>query len=170
ADSVCYHLGNLCSHGEDEVLADQSRMEEDLSLLRYAVDVFPSGSVLSHITMGNRPFEEVKRDIDALSCIRVLPLLTAVSRDQLLEKKVSVAQMAEMFGFVYEEAKRNKIPLNYFARLAPFMAPIEGHFFSGDIPRFKLAMLNFYQSRVFGSSISAGLSNIRRKLRVIEKK
>lgn len=170
ADSVCYHLGNLCSHGQgDEPLADDSRMDEDLALLRYAVDVFPLGSVLSHITMGNRPLNDVAKDIETLSSIRVLPLLTAVTREVMLEKNLSLNDMGRLFGLVYEEAKRNKVPLNYFSRLAPFIAPMEGRFFSGDTPRLKLAMLNLYHSRLFGGSISAGLSNLRRKLRVREK-
>ena len=68
----------------------------------------------------------------------------------------------------YEKAKKYQIKMNWFSKLSPFMSPFEGRFFAGDIPRFKLALMNFYQSRILGGSISVGLSNLRRKLRVQE--
>lgn len=165
ADSVCYHLGNLCSHGAEET-KESLRVSQELDFLKHATDIFPPGTIMSHLTMGNRPFEEVVEDIDKLTKIGVLPILTASSREAILAGGYTTAQLAPLFGYVYNSAKKNNITMNWFGKLAPFIAPIEGRFFSGDTPRFKLALLNFYQSRIFGGSISAGLSNLRRKLRV----
>ncbi|MBI4412559.1 MAG: hypothetical protein HY541_08760 [Deltaproteobacteria bacterium] len=169
ADSVCYHLGNLCSHG-DQPPAPGRSTEQELHLLRHAVSIFPPGSILSHITMGSRPFAEVIEDIGLLTGIKVLPILTVEGLEVVRQKGLTTAQLAPLFGYVYNAAKRAKITMNWFSRLAPFVAPIEGRFFSGDSPKLKLALLNFYQSRFLGGSISAGLSNLRRKLRVREVK
>lgn len=167
ADSVCYHLGNLCRHGDEPETQGRST-EQEMNLLKHAVSIFPPGTILSHITMGSRPFEEVIEDIDLLTGIKVQPILTVESLDVVRQKGLTTAQLAPLFGYVYNAAKRAKITMNWFSKLAPFIAPIEGRFFSGDSPKLKLALLNFYQSRLFGGSISAGLSNLRRRLRVRE--
>lgn len=165
ADSVCYHLGDLCTHGAGEELT-QREVEKEVDLLQYGVSIFPPGTILSHITVGSRPYEGVIEDIDVLTKIKVLPILTVESLDVAHKEGLTAGHLAPMFGYVYNASKKNKITMNWFSRLAPFIAPIEGRFFSGDTPKLKLALLNFYQSRLFGGSISAGLSNLRRKLRV----
>jgi len=167
ADSVCYHLGDLCSHGPFD---NRRQVKDELKLLKHAVAIFPQGTILSHITMGNRPFEDVIEDIDKLAEIKVLPLLTPESREIVIKQNLTTEQLAPLFGYVYNRAKRQSVTMNWFKRLAPFLTPIEGSYFSGDTPRLKLALLNFYQSRLFGGSISAGLSNLRRRLRVKEVK
>lgn len=169
ADSVCYHIGNLCSHGnsQDEKPRDTSL---EIKFLKHAVQSFPRGTILSHITMGDRPFEDVIEDIDSLSQIKVLPILTWIDRQNALENKFKAEDLAALYAHVYEQAKKKKITMNWFAKIAPFMAPIEGRFFSGDSPKLKLALMNLYQSRFMGGSISAGLSNLRRRLRVKEVK
>lgn len=172
ADSVCYHLGDLCSHGSDERV-DSSHvmsMEEEIDLLKYAVSIYPQGTILSHITMGNRPLDDVKQDISRLTEIGVLPILTGESREVLLNAGYNIEEYAGMFKFVYEEAKKRKIKMNWFSKMSPFMTPIEGYLFTPDKPYFKLALMNFYQSRLFGGNISARLSDLRRNLRVREVK
>ncbi len=166
ADSVCYHLGNLCSHGPKAPENSHRDMQVELGLLQHAVSIYPPGSVLSHITMGDRPLGDVTEDIDSLCAIRVLPILTFLSRESVISQNLTTDQLAPLFGYVYESAKKNRITMNWFSKLAPFIAPMEGRFFSGDSPRLKLALMHFYQSRLFGGSISVGLSNLRRKLRV----
>lgn len=41
ADSVCYHIGDLCSHGPDEKVK-RMKVEEELRLLKHAVSIFSS--------------------------------------------------------------------------------------------------------------------------------
>lgn len=143
ADSVCYHLGRF-----DPTLPDQSRMEENLSVLRHAVNVFPAGSVLAHLTLGDQPLETVYKDIEMLSSLRVLPVMTGQKRADFLGRGITVPALAGLFGFIYAEAKKNRIPLHYFAKLSPFVAPIEGRFFSEDTPRLQLIVHHIYRSLV----------------------
>lgn len=121
--------------------------------------------------MGSHAFDEVIDDIDKLTKIKVLPILTLESQEVVKKMGLTTEQLAPMFGYVYNATKRNKIKMNWFSKMAPFIAPIEGHFFSGDSPKLKLALLNFLSIETFfGGSISAGLSNLRRRLRVREVK
>lgn len=169
ADSVCYHLGGLCHHGEGGGHATVGiHSEQTIPFLEHAVRVFPRGSTLCHITMGDRPIADVIEDIETLTQLKVLPVLTLTSLQQALDKGLTAADLAPLFGYVYNASKKHRIPMTWFSKLAPFVAPIEGRFFSGDQPRFRLALLNFYQSRLFGGSISANLANLRRRLRVKE--
>lgn len=168
ADSVCYHLGNLCNHGEGGVPVVQQESLQEMEMLAHAVSIFPPGSILCHITMGNRPYKEVMKDIDELTKMGVMPILTPESREVILAESIGTDELAPLYGYVYNQAKECSITMNWFSKLAPFIAPIEGRHFSGDSPRIKLALMNFYQSRLFGGSISAALSNLRRRLRVKE--
>lgn len=165
ADSVCYHIGNLCSHGGDRASAEREKKAE-MRLLRHAVSVFPAGTILAHVTIGENSVEESREDIDALCGAGVLPILTVESLEVAHCKGLSAAEIAPLFGEIYDRAKQNGIKMNWFSKLSPFVTPMEGRFFTGDIPRLKLALMNFYQSRILGGSISSGLSNLRRKLRV----
>lgn len=165
ADSVCYHIGNLCSHGDGAGTAP-SEKDFEVRLLRHAVDVYPQGTILAHITLGRGSIAESEADIAELSALKVLPILTLESLAIAHERGLTAVELAPLFGFLYNAAKKHGIKMNWFARLSPFLTPIEGRFFAGDMPRFKLALLNFYQSRVLGGSVSAALSNLRRKLRV----
>lgn len=165
ADSVCYHIGNLCSHGGDRASAEREK-DAEMRLLRHAVSVFPAGTILAHVTIGENSVAESREDIDALCEAGVLPILTVENLDVAHRKGISATEIAPLFGEIYDRAKKNGIKMNWFSRLSPFVTPMEGRFFTGDIPRFKLALMNFYQSRILGGSISAGLSNLRRKLRV----
>jgi hypothetical protein len=162
-------LGDLCSHGGDR-LDDCHQMseEEEISLLKHAVSIYPHGTILSHITMGSRPLADVKRDIKRLCEIGVLPILTPEKREILLKENYPIEDLADLYRYVYVEAKKNKIKMNWFSKMGPFISPFEGHFFTKDKPYLKLALMNFYQSRWFGGNISARLSNLRRSLRVKE--
>lgn len=170
ADSVCYHIGNLCSHGKSQA---DPQLDKNfvVRMLEHAVSDYPQGSILAHVTIGpigERSNEHSKNDIAALCRLKVLPILTIENLHEAHEMCVTAAQLAELHAFTYRRARENKIKMNWFFKLSPFVAPMEGRFFVGDIPRFKLALMNFYQSRILGSSVSAGLSNLRRKLRVKE--
>ncbi len=167
ADSVCYHIGNLCSHGVGAG-SKPSHQETDVALLKHAVEVFPPGSILAHITVGENPFTDTMEDIARLTQIKVLPILTVETLEMAQKLGFDAQMLAPLFASLYDSAKRHRVKMNWFSRLAPFVAPIEGRYFVGDIPRFKLALMNFYQSRFMGGSISASLSNMRRKLRVRE--
>ena len=169
ADSVCYHIGDLCSHGAHEE-SSRKPLKEELKLLKHAVKVFPQGTILSHLTMGTRPVEDVMKDVDELTKIKVLPILTVESREVVLQEKLTTKHLAPLFGYVYNQVKAQKVKMNWFSKLSSYFAPIEGRYFAGDTPKFKLALMNFYQSSAFGGSISSSLSNLRRKLRVREVK
>lgn len=169
ADSVCYHLGDLCVHGNFDQRPDKRDPHEELSFLDYAVKTYPKGSVLSHITINEREFTDVVEDIGRLSKTKVLPVLTFENLAKIQSLGYQTEQLAPLFGYVYHAAKQNKIPISWLTQLAPFLTPFEGHFFAGEIPRFKLALIRFYRSRLFGGSISANLSNLRRKIRVRKK-
>lgn len=165
ADSVCYHIGNLCSHGVSQCPVVTEK-DFEMRMLKHAVEVYPQGTILAHITLGRNSIAESREDIAKLCALKVLPILTLESLEIAHERGFTVTELAPLFGFLYDEAKKNGIKMNWFSRLSPFLTPIEGRFFAGDMPRFKLALLNFYQSRILGGSVSAGLSNLRRKLRV----
>jgi len=167
ADSVCYHIGNLCSHGHTIKETERER-DFEIRLLRHAVSDFPPGSILAHITIGTNSFEESTVDIESLCRIKVLPILTLESLEVAHQLKFTAEQLAKLYAFVYDQANENGIKMNWFSRLAPFMSPIEGYFFVGRVPRLKLAFMNFYHSRILGGNITANLSNLRRKLRVKE--
>jgi hypothetical protein len=170
ADSVCYHIGNLCSHGHSQAEPERDK-EFEMRMLKHAVSDYPPGTILAHITIGpigDKSNTTSKEDIEELCKLKVLPILTIENINDAHEMQMMAEQVAELYAFVYEKAKKYQIKMNWFSKLSPFMSPFEGRFFAGDIPRFKLALMNFYQSRILGGSISVGLSNLRRKLRVQE--
>lgn len=167
ADSVCYHIGNLCSHGGATAAPERPKEKDaEMRLLRHAVSVFPAGSILAHVTIGENSVAESREDIDSLCGEGVLPILTFENLEIAHRRGLTAAEVAPLFGEIYDKANKNRIKMNWFSRLSPFVTPMEGRFFTGDIPRLKLAIMNFYQSRILGGSVSAGLSNLRRKLRV----
>lgn len=168
ADSVCYHIGNLCTHGVAAPSSGDRHKEIEMALLRHAVDVFPGGSILAHITCGDPATTDTRADIDELCAARVLPILTVESLAQANRLGFNAEKLAPLFGYLFTTARRHKIKMNWFSKLAPFVAPIEGHFFAGGISRLERTLMNLYQIRFFGGSLSAALSNLRRKLRVRE--
>lgn len=167
ADSVCYHIGNLCSHGTDAHASPHDK-DAEIRLLKHAVAIFPQGTILAHITVGRESLDSTHDDIESLCAIQVLPILTLESLEIARARGLTAAELAPLFGFLYNAAKKNRIKMNWFSRLSPFLTPIECRFFAGDMPRLKLALMNFYQSRILGNSVSVSLSNWRRKLRVRE--
>ena len=170
ADSVCYHIGNLCSHGHSHIEPERNKEFEN-KLLKHAVSDFPGGSILVHITVGpigDRSNQQSKEEIESLCANKVLPILTIENLHDAHDMQMKAEQVAELQALVYEKAKENNIKIHWFSKLSPFFTPFEGRHLVGDAPKLKVALMNFYQSRVLGGSISSGLSNLRRKLRVRE--
>lgn len=169
ADSVCYHIGNLCSHHADHVADHAPRdFERERQLLSHAVSGFPQGRVLAHITvgaLGNRSNDSSKKEIDAFCALGVLPVLTFEDSVHANQRGLTAQQAAEIFLYTYECAKTHRIKMGWFSELAPFFSPAEARLLKGNDSKIKQAVDQLVSPFV-GGALNSSMANMRRKLRV----
>jgi hypothetical protein len=137
--------------------------------LQYAATIFPSGTVWSDLVVGLEPAESTMRGIDALTGIRVLPVLSLFRPRDEHELRghplPTIDEVVPVYAHLFHTVRQAGINMGWVRDLSFAVTPLEARFFAGDNARIPFAMQQFYRSKL-GTLAARGLSRLRRRLRV----
>ncbi len=144
------------------------RQKRYLEALEYAVKVFPSGAVTSHLMIGLEPYASTQKGIDVLTNLGVMPLLTYFppqeNSDLASRWNLELKEIVSLYAYLYEKVSSKRLSSNWIRQIDVVMTPLEGRHFVGGKSRLQVAMKNFYHTAL-GRSAALGFSSLRRKLR-----
>ncbi|MBU4304892.1 MAG: radical SAM protein [Candidatus Omnitrophica bacterium] len=105
-----------------------------LDAIKYAVKIFPNGSVAGEIIAGLEPIEETMRAIDFITAAGALPIVCVFRpvKGTLLEheKSPDPEKLAPIFEYMYRQCNANGVRMNLVDKVSLVIMPIEGRFFA----------------------------------------
>lgn len=170
ADSVFYNL-EIFDKGLFEIIcpgrSELIGRKRYLDALKYAAQIFPNGTVASHLIVGLEPPGSTIKGIDFLTKMGVVPILPVYRPGPgkaLRIEPLTTEIILPVYKHLYKAVKENNINMNWVRDISLISTPIEGK--SLVEKEGGLSLLDsFYKSR-FGRKTALGLSTLRRKLRV----
>jgi hypothetical protein len=172
-DTIAYDVGVFGPKHFERVFPGLTR-ERYLSALSYAVSVFPRGAVASNLLVGLEPPQSTLLGIESLCDLGVVPVLPlyrplchSCGIDLRAAEMPEVEDLAILYGHLYEELKRRKLPGTWARTLSVVTTPLEARFFGGEEAKLQLFLRSVFGAR-FGYKLSARLADLRRALRVKE--
>ncbi len=145
------------------------RQARYLEALEYAVKVFPSGAVTSHLVLGLEPYDSTQKGIDVLTDLGVVPLLTFFppqeGSDLAKHWDPDLREIVPLYAYLYEKISNKKLSSNWIRQIDVVLTPLEGRHFVGGKSRLQVAVKNFYHTTV-GRKAAYGFSSLRRKLKM----
>jgi sodium-dependent dicarboxylate transporter 2/3/5 len=143
--------------------------ERQLEALEYAVKIFPTGAVLSHLVIGFEPLEETLNSIDLLIDRGVVPVLAyfpPYDGSTLRSHWTGTPEeVQKVYAHLYERLVRTRINPHWVQQYDVVVTALEGRFLSKESPRYHLKLKNFYETGP-GRELRFALASLRRHLRV----
>ena len=142
-----------------------------LEALRYAAEIFPNGTVASHLIVGLEPPGSTCMGIDALTEMGVVPILP-IYRPRpggaLRIEPLNAEVIIPIYRHLYRAVKRRGINMNWMRDISIVTTPIEGRLLTGEKSGGLSGLIERFYGTRLGLKAAWGLSTIRRKLRVKE--
>ncbi len=171
ADSVLYNIGIFDSELFEVICPGRAELvgrARYLEALKYAVSIFPGGTVASHLIVGLEPPGSTRIGIDHLTEMGVVPILP-IYRPRpgraLRIEPLTAEILIPVFKHLYTAVKKSGINFKWVRDISMITTPAEASMLMEDSAKEMKGLGNFYSSR-FGLKAAWGLSAIRRKLRV----
>jgi hypothetical protein len=170
-DALYYDSDFFNPNDESQVLHEKHKARQ-LEALSYAVKIFPTGAVLSHLVVGFESMKETKASIDLLVDRGVMPVLAyfpPYGGSDLRERwKATPESVVEVYAHLYERLMKSSIHPHWVQQYDVVLTSLEGRFLSStsQSPSYHLKLKDFYETRL-GRSIRFGLAGLRRHLRVV---
>lgn len=144
------------------------RQKRYLEALEYAVKVFPSGAVTSHLMIGLEPYASTKKGIDVLTDLGVVPLLTYFPPQENSELaarwNLEFKEIVSLYAYLYERVSAKRLSTNWIRQIDVVMTPLEGRHFVGGKSNLQVKLKNFSHTAL-GRSAVLGISSLRRKFK-----
>ncbi|MBE9529462.1 MAG: radical SAM protein [Proteobacteria bacterium] len=171
ADSILYNMGiydpelfEVICPGRAELVGRQRYLDA----LKYAVGIFPNGTVASHLIVGLEPPGSTRIGIDCLTKMGVVPILP-IYRPRpgraLRIEPLTTEIIIPVFKHLYTTVKKSGVNFKWVRDISMVTTPAEASMLMEGAAGELTPLKNFYSSR-FGLKAAWGLSTIRRKLRV----
>ncbi len=172
-DSVIYNLEIFDPQLFEDICPGRARLigrQRYLEALKYASELFPNGTVASHLIVGLEPPESTIKGIDFLTDIGVIPILPIFKplKGSKLEglKPPRTEDVASIYGYLYRTIKKKRINMAWVREISIVTTPFEGRFFVGEEGE-RGILKGIYNSRL-RIKAAWSLATLRRKLRVRE--
>ncbi len=151
--------------------------ERFLDALEYAVGVFPSGAVISHLMVGMEELSSTAEGVETLTKAGVIPVLPLFRSFKGLDvrlhptltkegrERLRPESLVGLYGLLYRKVRQYKLPLNWARYVSVASTPLEGRFFTGEGAGL-LLFLDKLARTGLGRVTRSRLADLRRLLRV----
>lgn len=168
-DALYYDSGFFNPNDESRRDVEKHKSRQ-LEALEYAVRIFPTGAVLSHLVVGFESLKETMGSIDLLIDRGVMPVLAYfppyAGSDLRGRWTATPDEVIQVYTHLYERLVRTRINPHWVQQYDVVLTSLEGRFLSAESPGRRLKMKEFYETRL-GRSVRFGLAGLRRHLRVV---
>jgi hypothetical protein len=165
-----YYDSDFFNPNDESPTDFQKHKARQLEALEYAVKIFPTGAVLSHLVVGFESLKDTMASIDLLVDRGVVPVLAYfppyAGSDLRTRWQVTPDEVTRAYAHLYERLVRTRINPHWVQQYDVVLTSLEGRFLSPESPRYHLKLKNFYETRL-GRSVRFGLAGLRRHLRVV---
>ncbi len=142
-----------------------------IEALSHAADIFPNGTVASHLIVGLEPPGSTCMGIDFLTDMGVVPILP-VYRPRpggaLRIEPLNAEVIIPIYRHLYRAVKKKGINMNWMRDISVVTTPIEGRLIAGEKTGGISGLIEKFYGTRLGLKTAWGLSTLRRKLRVKE--
>ncbi len=147
-DLVCFELGQLAAPGQTRIQVEQTEADV-LKILRYATDVFPKSSVCAVISVNPRKIEPSKTDMEVLSRMEILPLLSLRICETENYQDDDLHCLEELSVYAYKICVTNGLNLSLLRQLSTVIHPAEGKYLEQNLSCIKRTMLQLNRTDLF---------------------
>lgn len=165
-----YYDSDFFNPNDESPTDFQKHKSRQLEALEYAVKIFPTGAVLSHLVVGFESLKDTMASIDLLVDRGVVPVLAyfpPYERSGLRTRwNATPDEVTRVYAHLYERLVRTRINPHWVQQYDVVLTSLEGRFLSSESPRYHLKLKDFYDTRL-GRFVRFGLANLRRHLRVV---
>ncbi len=171
ADSILYNMGIFDAELFEVICPGRSRLvgrKRYLDALKYAVGIFPNGTVASHLIVGLEPPGSTRIGIDYLTGMGVVPILPIYrprAGRTLRIEPLTTEIIIPVFKHLYTAVKKSGVNFKWVRDISMVTTPAEASMLMEGAESEMSLLKNLYGSHL-GLKAAWGLSTIRRKLRV----
>ncbi len=174
ADALLYNLEIFDEELFEALCPGRARFvgrKRYIEALRYAADIFPNGTVASHLIVGLEPPGSTCMGIDFLTDMGVVPILP-IYRPRpggaLRIEPLNAEVIIPIYRHLYRAVKKKGINMNWMRDISVVTTPIEGRLIAGEKTGGISGLIEKFYGTRLGLKTAWGLSTLRRKLRVKE--
>ncbi len=174
ADALLYNLEIFDEELFEALCPGRARFvgrKRYIEALRYAADIFPNGTVASHLIVGLEPPGSTCMGIDFLTDMGVVPILP-IYRPRpggaLRIEPLNAEVIIPIYRHLYRAVKKKGINMNWMRDISIVTTPIEGRLIAGEKTGGISGLIEKFYGTRLGLKTAWGLSTLRRKLRVKE--
>jgi hypothetical protein len=176
ADSVLYNLELFDKELFETICPGLARTigrDRYIEALQYAANLFPNGTVASHLIVGLEPPGSTRQGIDMLTAMGVVPILPIYrpSPGRALRIEPLTAEIIiPVYRHLYKAVKENEINMLWVRDISVVTTPSEGRALVGEESGGLTSLYEQFYKTKLGAKAAWGLSTLRRKLRVKQSK